>query len=99
MRRAARRVAELGGGFVVDDGEGIVAELALPIAGLVSDAPLERVVADLAALDAAVRALGGSGSDALMTLSFLGLAVIPALRVTDHGLVDVVAARLVGLEA
>jgi adenine deaminase len=99
MRRAARRVAELGGGFVVDDGEGIVAELALPIAGLVSDAPLERVVADLAGVDAAVRALGGSGSDALMTLSFLGLAVIPALRVTDHGLVDVVAARLVGLEA
>jgi adenine deaminase len=99
MRRAARRVAELGGGFVVDDGDGIVAELALPIAGLVSDAPIERVVADLAAVDAAVRALGGSGSDALMTLSFLGLAVIPALRVTDHGLVDVVAARLVGLEA
>jgi adenine deaminase len=98
MRRAARRVADLGGGFVVDDGERIVAQLALPIAGLVSDAPLERVVADLGAIDAAVRALGGSGSDALMTLSFLGLAVIPALRVTDHGLVDVVAARLVTLE-
>jgi adenine deaminase len=99
MRRAAERVAELGGGFVVDDGERIVAELALPVAGLVSDAPVERVVADLDAIDAAVRALGGSGSDALMTLSFLGLAVIPALRVTDHGLVDVVAARLVALEA
>jgi len=97
MRRAARRVAELGGGFVVDDGERIVAELPLPIAGLVTDAPVEDVVADLGAIDAAVRALGGSGSDAFMTLSFLGLAVIPALRVTDHGLVDVVAARLVSL--
>jgi adenine deaminase len=97
MRRAALRVAELGGGFVVDDGERVIAELALPVAGLVTDAPLERVVAELDALDAAVRSLGGSGSDAFMTLSFLGLAVIPALRVTDHGLVDVVAARLVPL--
>jgi len=97
MRRAAARVAELGGGFVVDDGDGVVAELALPIAGLVTAAPLPRVVAELDALDAAVRSLGGSGSDAFMTLSFLGLAVIPALRVTDHGLVDVVAARLVPL--
>jgi len=97
MRRAAARVAELGGGFVVDDGERVVAELPLPIAGLVTDAPLERVVAELDALDAAVRRLGGSGSDVFMTLSFLGLAVIPALRVTDHGLVDVVAARLVPL--
>jgi len=98
MRRAARRVAELGGGFVVDDGERVVAELALPIAGLVSDAPIGRVVADLALVDAAVRSLGGRGSADFMTLSFLGLAVIPALRLTDHGLVDVAAARVVGLE-
>ena len=97
MLAAARRVAELGGGFVVHDGEAVVAELALPVAGLLSDAPMEQVVAGLATVDAAVRALGGSGSDAFMTLSFLGLAVIPALRVTDHGLVDVLAARLVPL--
>lgn len=95
MRRAARRVAELGGGFVVDDGERVVAELALPVAGLVSEAPLDEVVPALADIDVAVRDLGGTGSDALMTLSFLGLAVIPALRVTDHGLVDVRAARVV----
>ena len=93
MLRAAARVAELGGGFVVDDGEGIVAEVPLPVAGLVSEAPLEVVVAQLDAVGAAVRASGGSGADAFMTLSFLGLAVIPALRVTDHGLVDVVEAR------
>jgi len=97
MRRAAARVADLGGGLVVDDGAGVVAEVALPLAGLVSDAPLERVVADLAAVDAAVRSLGGAGGDAFMTLSFLGLAVIPALRLTDHGLVDVVRSRLVDL--
>lgn len=99
MLRAARRVAELGGGLVVDDGAGVVAELALPIAGLVTDAPLEHVVAQLDAIDTAVRGLGGRGSADLMTLSFLGLAVIPELRVTDHGLVDVAAARVVPLEA
>jgi adenine deaminase len=93
MLRAAARAAALGGGFVVDDGERVVAEVPLPVAGLVSDAPLEALVAQLDAAGAAVRALGGSGADAFMTLSFLGLAVIPALRVTDHGLVDVAAAR------
>ena len=93
MLRAAARAAALGGGFVVDDGERVVAEVPLPVAGLVSDAPLPALVAQLDAAAAAVRALGGSGADAFMTLSFLGLAVIPALRVTDHGLVDVVGAR------
>ncbi len=93
MVRAAARAAELGGGFVVDDGERVVAEVPLPVAGLVSEAPLEVLIAQIDAAGAAVRALGGSGADAFMTLSFLGLAVIPALRVTDHGLVDVVAAR------
>jgi adenine deaminase len=61
----------------------------------VSDAPLEELVDQLDAAADAVRALGGRGADAFMTLSFLGLAVIPALRVTDHGLVDVGAARSV----
>lgn len=95
MLRAAARAAELGGGLVVDDGQRVVAEVPLPVAGLVSDAPLPELVAQLDALDAAVRALGGHGADAFMTLSFLGLAVIPELRVTDHGLVDVDAARTV----
>ncbi len=99
MERAALRVAELGGGFVVDDGDAVVAEVPLPLAGLVSDAPVQVVVAQMGAVDAAVRALGGSGAADLMTLSFLGLAVIPALRLTDHGLVDVLTARLLPLEA
>ncbi|MDF1522283.1 MAG: adenine deaminase C-terminal domain-containing protein, partial [Trueperaceae bacterium] len=95
MLRAATRAAEIGGGFVVDDGERVVAEVPLPVAGLVSEAPVEELVAQLDAAAAAVRALGGSGADAFMTLSFLGLAVIPELRVTDHGLVDVGSARVV----
>jgi adenine deaminase len=82
---------------VVDDGARVVASLPLPVAGLVSDAPLAAVVADLEACDRALRALGAPGSEALMTLSFLGLAVIPELRLTDHGLVDVMRAELVPL--
>ncbi len=95
LRRVAAHAAALGGGLVVDDGAGIVAEVPLPIGGLVSDATLEDVVAQLDVAAGAVRALGGSGADAFMTLSFLGLAVIPALRLTDHGLVDVRTSRLV----
>jgi adenine deaminase len=97
MLRAARRLRDVGGGFVVDDGERVIAELALPIAGLVSDAPLLQVIDDLDVVAAAVRSLGAAGAETLMTLSFLGLAVIPALRVTDQGLVDVNAAKIVPL--
>lgn len=95
MRLAAARLAELGGGFVVVDEGRVVAELALPVAGLVSPAPIAAVRADLDAVEAAARSLGVQAAGVMMTLSFLGLAVIPALRLTDHGLVDVVAARVV----
>ncbi len=95
LYRVALRTAALGGGLVVDDGSRIVAEVPLPIGGLVSDAAVADVVSGLDAAADAVRSLGGSGADAFMTLSFLGLAVIPALRLTDHGLVDVADARLV----
>jgi adenine deaminase len=97
MRRAAERLAEIGGGFVVDDGERVVAEVALPIAGLVSAAEPALLLAELAKLDAALRELGADGVEVVMTLSFLGLAVIPELRLTDRGLVDVVRGRLVPL--
>ena len=95
MRLAAARLAELGGGFVVVDAGRVLAELALPVAGLVSPAPIAAVRADLDAVEAAARSLGVRAAGVMMTLSFLGLAVIPALRLTDHGLVDVVAARVV----
>jgi adenine deaminase len=97
MRRAAERVAAIGGGFVVDDGERVVAEVALPIAGLVSSAKPQALLVDLERLDVALRELGAEGVGVLMTLSFLGLAVIPELRLTDRGLVEVVRGRLVPL--
>jgi adenine deaminase len=66
-----------------------LADLALPIAGLISPLPLDRVAAAYGALKEAYRALGGNLQDPFMALSFLALAVIPALKLTDLGLVDV----------
>jgi adenine deaminase len=94
---AARRLEALGGGMVaVAEGQ-VLAELALPIAGLMTDEPLEAVNAKLQALEAAAKALGVSLPDPYMVLSFLGLAVIPELRLTDFGLVDVRQGVVVGL--
>jgi adenine deaminase len=98
MRLAAERLAELGGGMVVVDDGRVLAELRLEIAGLVSNAPIAEVRGGLDAVEAAARDLGVTVGGVMMTLSFLGLAVIPSLRLTDHGLVDVVAARIVPFE-
>ncbi len=89
MLLAVRHLADLGGGMAVVAGGRVLADLALPIAGLISPWPLERVAAAYGALKAAYRALGGSLPDPFMALSFLALPVIPALKLTDLGLVDV----------
>jgi adenine deaminase len=99
MALAVTRLAELGGGIVaVEDGR-IHAELALPVAGLLADAPLEEVIARSLACNDAARALGWSGATPFLTLSFLGLSVIPSLKITDRGLVDVDRFELVPLRA
>ncbi len=97
MMTAAREIAEAGGGqAVVVDGQ-ITAAVALPIAGLMSDLPLEDVRDCVTALGDAARQLGGTLPDPLMTMSFLALAVIPELKLTDLGLVDVQEFQLVPL--
>ena len=94
---AYRRLAELGGGMVaVDDGR-VVAELPLPLAGLLTDAPLVEVASTLDALDQAAEALGVTLPSPFMALSFLGLEVIPSLKLTDQGLVNVDEATFVTL--
>jgi len=97
MLAACRRLAALGGGFVAVAGGEVLAELPLPLAGLVTDAPLSEVAAALDGLDAAARSLGVTLPAPFMALSFLGLAVIPELKLTDLGLVDVARGRLVPL--
>ena len=89
MSVAIARVAEMGGGqVVVVDGK-VVAEVALPIAGLMSPKPLLEVAAEIDRVVEAARELGITLDAPFMALSFLGLSVIPDLRITDHGLIDV----------
>jgi len=96
MSAAVARLAALGGGQVVVDRDGrVVAEMALPIGGLMSDRPAAEVAAGLETLVAAAQAQGVTIAAPFMQLSFLGLSVIPELRLTDKGLVDVGAFELV----
>jgi len=89
MVRAARRLGEIGGGMVAVHDRGIKAELALPVAGLMSDAPADEVVAASHALGDAARALGCTLEAPFHSMGFLALSVIPELKITDHGLIDV----------
>jgi adenine deaminase len=99
MAHAAARLAELGGGLVAVDGGEIMAELALPVAGLLSDRPLAEVIEASEATVAAVHALGSEVVSPFQSLAFLALSVIPSLKITDRGLVDVDRFELVPLAA
>jgi adenine deaminase len=89
MLAAARAVAKMGGGLAaIADGQ-VVGQLPLPVAGLMSEEPLEVVCRKMDDLLAAARDLGSPLHNPFMTLSFLALPVIPALKLTDKGLVDV----------
>jgi adenine deaminase len=86
---AAKAVADMGGGLAVADGEEVIATLPLPVGGLMSLEPIETVRMELERVVAAARDLGSPLHDPFMAMSFLGLEVIPSLRITDQGLVDV----------
>jgi adenine deaminase len=99
MARAIARLTEIGGGVVVVEDRGVRAELALPVAGLISEAPLDQVVAaSRGCIEAAAR-LGCTLPSPFQTMAFLALSVIPSLKITDHGLVDVDRFELVPLRA
>ena len=97
MATAARRAAALGGGLVAAVGEEVLAEVPLPYAGLMSDRPIEEVRRELDGAIAAAHALGSPLRDPFMALSFAALEVIPSLKLTDRGLVDVDKFELVPL--
>jgi adenine deaminase len=97
MLVAAREVERMRGGLVAVEEGNVLAALPLPIAGLMSDRPFEEVNVGLKALLDAAHDLGSGLHDPFMTLSFLALPVIPALRLTDKGLVDVIQFRFVPL--
>ncbi|MGH2947268.1 MAG: adenine deaminase [Solirubrobacteraceae bacterium] len=97
MAACAARLQELGGGIVVArDGE-VRGELPLPVAGLLSEEPVEAVVERLEALQSMLHDQGVADPAPFMTLSFLALSVIPSLKITDRGLVDVDRFELVPL--
>ncbi|MHA1960596.1 MAG: adenine deaminase [Candidatus Thorarchaeota archaeon] len=94
---AAVQIVRMQGGIaVVRDGE-VLASLPLPIAGLMSDSPIEEVAAGLKVLKNASEELGSTLSEPFMTMAFLSLPVIPKLKITDLGLVDVERFRIIDL--
>lgn len=97
MALCVKRLAEIGGGIVVAAGGRVLEELPLPVAGLLSDRPLTEVNRMLHELEAVLRGLGVAVPAPFMTASFLALSVIPELKITDRGLVDVNRSELVPL--
>ena len=97
MAACVTRLAEIGGGIVIAEGGRAVEELPLPIAGLMSDRPLAEVDQRLRSMERRLNAMGVTMAAPFMTLSFLALSVIPELKITDRGLVDVSRFELVPL--
>jgi adenine deaminase len=97
MAFAVTYLAELGGGIVTVDGGRVLAECPLSVAGLLSEAPLETVIAQSRACNKSATELGWSGATPFLTFAFLALSVIPSLKITDRGLVDVDRFELVPL--
>ena len=95
MALAANRLSELEGGFVVVRDGKVLAELALPVAGLMSLEPFEVVHAHLIELRDAARGLGVVLEEPFLQLAFLALPVIPALKITDRGMVDVMKFEII----
>jgi len=97
MLMAVQAVAQTKGGMAAVDGNTILSQLPLPIAGLMSDQPIEVVRDQMDELLRAAQQLGSDLHDPFMAMSFLALPVIPSLKLTDHGLVDVDKFELVSL--
>jgi adenine deaminase len=97
--RAAKHLNKMKGGMVFAVGDEVVLDLPLPIAGLMSDKGATEVVERLRAFEEVFANEGLSNRTPLMTLSFMALPVIPRLKITDKGLVDVERFAPVGLFA
>ncbi len=97
--KAARALEEMGGGFAIVVDGAVRASVPLPLGGLVSPLPATELVQQLQALDAAAAALGCTLDHPCMTLSFLSLSVIPSLKLTDQGLIDVETFTLLPLQS
>ncbi len=97
MNLAVESVAEIGGGLVVVEKDRILARMALDIAGLMSSSSLQVVNDQLLQLLQAAQTLGVHEKNPFMVMSFLALPVIPELKITDLGLIDVNAFNQIGI--
>jgi adenine deaminase len=97
MRLAGECVTDMNGGLCVVDGGTVIASLPLSIAGLMSELPVHDVAERYDRLVAAAKGLGSPLADPFMAMSFMALEVIPSLKLTDHGLVDVELFKVVSL--
>jgi len=97
MATAVREVARLGGGVALVVGEQTVATVRLPVAGLMSDLPVEEIAAAVRAFNERARALGLGGSSPVLAISSLALPVSPFVRITDRGVVDTLTQELIAM--
>ena len=97
MLLAVCRLQELQGGFLTVDKGKILAELALPVAGLLSEKPLKETAQSLKAVRQSMENLGYAHYNPIMSFATLGLPVSPALKLTDKGLIDVKRGKIVSL--
>ena len=99
MFKAFQQIKRNQGGLVVIDNKITVAELPLPVEGLLSNTTFEATAGNLKELKNKVKTLGGAHKSPFMILSFLCLSAIPKLKVTDLGLIDVEAFKVTSLFA
>ena len=99
MRVAVAALADLGGGFCVVQRGKVLAQLSLPFGGLMSDRSPSELTQSLKDLKAASRTIGCELQEPFLQLAFLSLPVIPSLKLTDRGLVDVDAFRIIDVRA
>jgi adenine deaminase len=95
MAACVQTIEEMQGGLAIASGGEVLGQLPLPIAGLMSAAPVETVIETLGEINAIYTKLGGTLPAPFMTISFIGLPTVPELGLTDKGLVDVLAHRLI----
>jgi adenine deaminase len=95
--KSVQAIQAMGGGLVTVADEGILASVPLPVAGLMSERPVSKVQEQMETLEQATQSLGCKLPDPFMALSFLSLPVIPELKLTDRGLVDVTRFKIVSV--
>ena len=95
MAAAVQEVARMGGGVALAVGGAVVGTVRLPVAGLMSDAPVEAIAAEVRAFNAQAGALGLGGASPVLAISSLALPVAPFVRITDRGVVDTLTQQLI----